>query len=428
MQEAHDPYGALRQRDYRRLLSSSVLYTLGIEMQAVAVGWELWLRTGSALALSFVGLAQFLPVLVLALPAGQAADRHDRKKLLMAAQGLAALTSLGLAAISFGEGPVEWMYLCLLMVGVARAFNVPARWALLPQVVPPHLLANAVTWNSSGFQIANVAGPALGGLVVATIIPAGTYFLTALCALCCVGLTSTLRTHKVAPPRETRSLQTLLAGIRFVWQTKPVLATITLDLFAVLLGGATALLPIFAKDILHAGAVGLGWLRAAPALGALVMGLVLAHHPPLRYAGKTLLAAVSGFGVATIVFGLSDYFPLSFAMLMVTGALDNISVVVRGTLVQTLTPEAMRGRVGAVNIIFVSSSNELGAFESGVTAHFFGPIASVVMGGYGTILVVFGVMALWPALIRLSLERPTKPNQELPAPPEETLAPPVEMP
>jgi MFS family permease len=423
MPEAHDPYGALRHRDYRRFLGGGVLFNLGMEMQAVAVGWELYLLTDSAAALGFVGLAQFLPVLLLALPAGQAADRYNRKKLLMSAQSLGVLTSMGLAALSYWQGPVPLIYLCLVIVGVVRAFNVPTRWALLPQVVPPEALPNAVTWNSSGWQIANVAGPALGGLVLATTLPAAAYLVTAMCGLCCVALISTIRPRAVARTVEPRSLETLLAGIRFVRQSRPILATITLDLFAVLLGGATALLPIFAKDILHAGPWEFGVLRAAPSVGAFMMALVLAHHPPLRHAGKTLLAAVAGFGLATVVFGVSPNLSLSCAMLLVTGAFDNVSVVVRGTLVQTLTPEAMRGRVAAVNYIFVSSSNELGAFESGVTAEFFGPVASVVMGGVGTVLVVLSVMALWPEIIRLSLERPV--TKQEPDPTDETVAPPA---
>jgi len=407
MQEAHDPYGALRQRDYRRLLTGSMLFTLGSEMQAVAVGWELLQRTDSALALGFAGLTQFLPVLLLALPAGHAADRFDCKKLLMASQGLVFFTSLGLAALSFWEGPVFLVYLCLLMVGVARAFNVPARWALLPRVIAPEMLPNAVTWNSSGFFIARASGPPLGGVILALTMPATSYLLTAGCVLCCVSLMATLRPRPVARSTEAPSLRTLLAGMHFVWQSRPILATISLDLFAVLLGGATALLPIFAEKILDVGPTGLGLLRAAPAFGALVIAFIMAHHPPLQHAGKTLLVAVAGFGLATIVFGLSKNFPLSFAMLVLAGAFDNISVVVRGTLVQMLTPEAMRGRVGAVHFVFVSSSNELGDFESGVTAFYFGAVASVVMGGIGTLLVVLAVMALWPPILRLSLKRPT---------------------
>jgi MFS family permease len=416
MQEAHDPYGALRQRNYRRLLSGSILFTLGTEMQAVAVGIELFQRTGSeaaaAAALGFAGLVQFLPVLLLALPAGHVADRFDCQKVLITAQALAAITSLGLTALSFWHGPVPVMFLCLLMVGVGRAFNVPARWALLPRVISTELLPNAVTWNSTGFFIARAAGPPLGGLVVALTVPVAGYLLSAFCVLCCIGLISTIRPEQTPATKEAPSFKSLLAGLHFVWETKPILATISLDLFAVLLGGATALFPIYAEEILRVGPWGLGLLRAAPALGALVMAVFMAYHPPLHHAGKTLLAAVSGFGVATILFGLSVSFPLSLAALFLTGALDNISVVIRGTLIQTLTPEAMRGRVGAVHFVFVSSSNELGEFESGVTAYYFGAVASVVMGGIGTVLVVLAVMALWPGILRLSLARPTQQERE----------------
>jgi MFS family permease len=370
-------------------------------------------------------LAQVLPVLLFALPAGHVADRFDSQKVLIAAQALALVTSLGLAALSFWQGPVPLIFLCLLMVGVARAFNVPARWALLPRVVSAELVPNAVTWNSSGFFVARAAGPPLGGLILGLTTPAASYVLTALCILCCVGFIATLRPQKIAQDKEAPSLQTLLAGMRFVWQTKPILATISLDLFAVLLGGATALYPIFAEEILRVGPWGLGLLRAAPAVGALVMALFMAHHPPLHHAGKTLLAAVAGFGVATILFGLSENFPLSLGMLLLTGALDNISVVVRGTLIQTLTPEAMRGRVGSVHFVFVSSSNELGEFESGVTAYYFGAVASVVMGGIGTVLVVLAVMALWPAILRLSLARPALTDQATVTASEESLAPPL---
>jgi MFS family permease len=403
MHGAHDPYAALRHADYRRLLTGNVLFAIGSQMQGVAVGWELYGRTGSALALGLVGLVQFLPVLLLALPAGHAADRYSRKRLVLSAQGTMAVTSLALASLSFWEGPVPLVYLCLLVVGTSRAFLIPARWALVPQVVPVEHLANAVTWNSSGWQIASVGGPALGGLVMALADgqAAGVYLLAAACALACVGLLASIRPRKSARIRDEMSLRSLLAGVRFVWGSKVILATITLDLFAVLLGGATALLPIYAKDILHVGPLGLGWLRAAPSLGALVMAAVIAHRPPLRRAGRALLGAVAGFGVATVVFGLSEDVVLSFLMLAVTGALDNISVVIRGTLVQVLTPDAMRGRVSAVNTLFIVSSNELGEFESGVTAAWFGPVASVVAGGVGSVLVVVAVMLIWPQLLRL---------------------------
>jgi MFS family permease len=409
MATTHDPYAALRYRDYRRVLTGSVAASIGAQMQAPVVGWELAERTrtepvlgiiGPELALGMVGLVMFLPVLLLALPAGQIVDRYNRKGVLVGAQTLFALAALGLATLSHLQGPVPLIYLCLLCTGIARAFSAPARWALVPMVVPVELIANAVTWNSSGWQVASVVGPALGGAVLAAVNPMGAYVLTAGCALACAGLVATTRPHTVPRPPVDRSLTSLLAGARFVWRTKPILATITLDLFAVLLGGATALLPIFARR-LSAGEVGYGWLYAAPALGALVMALALAHLPPMRRPGVSLLWAVTGFGAATIVFGLSNDFLLSFVMLALTGAFDNVSVVVRGTLVQVLTPDAMRGRVSAVNSVFIGSSNELGAFESGLTADWFGPVASVVGGGIGTIGVVIAVMLAWPEILRL---------------------------
>jgi MFS family permease len=402
MQEAHDPYAALRGRDYRHLLLAGMLASIGTEMQGVAVGWELYERTEDATALGLVGLVQFLPVFLLALPAGHAADRHSRKGLLLAALGVMAAASLGLAALSFFDGPIPLVYLALFLTGVGQAFRNPARSALLPQVVPDSALGNAIAWNSSGWQIASMVGPALGGLVLAVAEDAtGAYLLAALSSLASAVLIVGIRPRPTSRLREEVSLASLLAGIRFVWKTKLILATITLDLFAVLLGGATTLLPIFARDILHVGPIGLGILRAAPSIGALLMAIVLTHRPPMQRAGRTLLWAVAGFGAATVVFGLSENMPLSFAMLAVTGALDNISVVVRGTLIQVLTPDAMRGRVFAVNAIFIGSSNELGGFESGVTADWFGPVASVVGGGIGTLLVVLTVMLRWPEVPRL---------------------------
>jgi MFS family permease len=267
--------------------------------------------------------------------------------------------------------------------------------------VPHHLISNAVAWNSSGWQIASVGGPALGGVLYASIGPEGAYFITASLALCCAVLIAGTRPRQEARVEVDRSLSSLLAGVRFVWRTKPILATITLDLFAVLFGGARVLLPLFATEVLHIGKLEFGLLFAAPALGALIMALAMAHRPPLRRPGVALLWAVTGFGAATIVFGLSTNFYLSFVMLALTGALDNISVVVRGTLVQVLTPDEMRGRVSAVNAVFIGSSNELGDAESGLTAHWFGLLVSVVGGGIGTILVVAAVRFLWPEVVRL---------------------------
>ncbi len=427
--EGHNPYGALARRAYRFLLAGAVLSGIGAEIQAVAVGWEIYLRTKSPLLLGYAGLAQFLPVLLLSLPAGHLVDRCSRKGLLIAAQTGMTLISVGLAVLSWLEGPVPLIFLCLLLAGCCRALNMPARAALLPQVVPPELLANAVTWNSSGWQIANLTGPALGGLALALsdYPPAGpgdeglasfplgpviAYLLAGLCTLNCVVLFSLICPMPVTRAVEPRSLTSVLAGLRFVWRTKLLLAACTLDLFAVLFGGATALLPIFARDILDVGPTGLGYLRAAPAAGAFVMALLLAHRPPLRRTGLALLLAVAGFGLATIAFGLSENFVLSTVLLALTGALDNISVVIRATMLQLLTPNEMKGRVAAVNAIFIASSNELGAFESGLTAAWFGTVPSVVLGGAGTLVVILIAMAAWPELLRLGPLTSLKQNDE----------------
>jgi MFS family permease len=432
MQDAHDPYAALRYRDYRFLLAGNIIAVISTEIQAVAVQWELYQRTHSADSLGYAGLAQFLPVFLLALPAGQAADRYNRKHLLTIAYGMMMLVSVGLAALSFWEGPIQLVYVCMVLSGCSRALGMPARGSLVPLVVPIEKLANAVGWNSSGFQIANVVGPALGGTIlalfhhgadlpeiepafVADLTPAADAYLASACGLLtCMIMITMLRLRPVTRVVHTRSLKELLAGIRFVGSTELMLAAITLDLFAVLLGGATALLPIFAEQILHVGPSGLGWLRASPAIGALTMALLLAHRPPMHRPGLALLGSVAGFGVATIVFGLSDHFVLSFVALALTGAFDNVSVVVRGTLIQVLTPDSMRGRVAAVNSIFISSSNELGAFESGMTAQWFGPVASVVGGGVGTIIVVLAVMRYWPRLRHLGPLHSLRPEPQAP--------------
>lgn len=398
----HDSYAALRHADYRRLLLGNILAAVGTQMQSVAVGWELYERTHRPDALGYVGLAEFLPVLFLSLPAGQAADRYNRKKIVVLAQTIMMAASVGLALLSYTQGPIPLIYLCLLFVGISQSINWPARSALTPQVVPEADLTNAVTWNSSGWQVAAGVGPALGGLVIGVTGRAmAAYALTGFLLILVMVLLVPIQPRGRSGRREPMSLRSLAAGIQFVGRTKLILATITLDLFAVLLGGALALLPIYAKDILKVGPTGLGWLRAAPAFGAFLMALALVHRPPLHRAGRALLLCVTGFGVATIVFGFSTNFGLSLAMLFLAGAFDNVSVVIRGTLIQVLTPDVMRGRVSAVNVIFISSSNQLGDFESGMTAQWFGPVASVVAGGIGTILVVLAVMWAWPEILRL---------------------------
>lgn len=398
----HDPYAALRFRDFRLLIGGTFLSVVGEQMLNVAIGWELYQRTRAPLALGLIGLVQVLPVVLLALPAGHVADRFDRKRIVVVTMLLLALCSLGLALLSFIVGPLPLIYTCLLGIGIARSFQSPATSSLLSQVVPPEHFGSAATWESGAWQASSILGPALGGLLIALQGGAGIVYAAIAGIFLLVGLmTGLMRPRPVARSDEPATLASLLAGLRFVWSTKIILAAITLDMFAVLLGGATALLPIFASDILLVGALGLGWLRAAPAVGAILAALAIAHRPPFKHAGRTLLLVVAGFGLATAVFGLSRSFLLSMLMLGLLGALDNISVVIRSTLLLTRTPDAMRGRVNAVHFVFIGISNELGAFELGVAATLLGTIGAVVAGGIGTVLVVLLVAMAWPEVRRL---------------------------
>ena len=402
----HDPYAALRIGNYRLYSVGWVLSVIGQQVQEVAVGWDVFSRTKAEanlnplLALGLVGGVVAIPVIALAIPAGELADRFDRRKIIMATMLMSAVTSLWLAWLSHVHGSLALMYTALLLGSTASAMGWPARSALLPQIVPAEVFANAATWNSSAFQVASMLGPALGGLVLYWSTPAA-YLIDVVMVLAFAWLVMMVKVQSPPRARPPITFKSLAAGIRFVIENQIILATMTLDLFAVLLGGATALLPAFARDILHVGPGGFGLLRAAPALGALAMALVQAHRPPMKHAGRDLIAAVCGFGLATIVFGLSHHFALSLAMLLLTGAFDNVSVVVRHTLVQLFTPDSMRGRVSAVNNIFIGASNELGGFESGVTAWWLGAAPSVVLGGIGTLAVVAAVALLWPQLARL---------------------------
>jgi MFS family permease len=424
----HDPYAALRFPGFVLYMVGWVVSVIGQQVQSVAVQWQIYQRIGTpskgSLALGIVGGVQALPVILLALPAGHLADRRDRRKIIALSQLGAAVCSLGLAAVSHYDGSIGLLYLLLFLGATAQAVGWPARSALMPQLVPDGIFANAATWNSSAFQVAAVAGPALGGLVVSWRLmgPTGAYALDAACALAFCLLMSGVRGRPSERSREPASLATLLAGARFVWKTKVILGAITLDLFAVLLGGAIYLLPVFAHDVLHVGAVGFGWLRAAPAIGAFVVAIVIAHRPPMKKAGAAMLWSVAGFGAATVVFAFSRSFFLSLAALAVTGAVDNVSVVVRHTLVQMLPPERMRGRVSAVNNVFIGASNEIGGLESGVSAWLFGlawgavggAIASVAIGGIGSILVVAAVAMLFKPLRQFGALADARPLEELP--------------
>ena len=399
---SHDAYAALRYRDFRLLEAGRFITTFGSEMLTFAIGWELWIRTNSALALGMVGLVQVVPILLLSLPAGHVADQYNRRRIVMITEIGLAFCSLGLAALSYYRGPLWLVYACLLGIGLARAFNDPASSTLLPETIPPELFSRAATWNSSVWQFGSITGPAIGGVIVAIWNRVDViYVFDAIATLTFAVLVSQIKGRVLPLARKSATLDSLKEGIRFMRETKVILAAITLDMFAVLFGGAVALLPIYATDILHVGAQGLGIMRAAPSIGAIIMAFALAHLPPMKNAGRTLLLAVTGFGIATIAFGLSTTFWLSVSMLVFLGALDNISVVIRATLMLTYAPNEMRGRVSSVNNIFIATSNEMGAFESGLTAAVFGPVLSVVGGGIGTILVVLSVARIWPEMRRL---------------------------
>jgi MFS family permease len=343
-----------------------------------------------------------VPMLLLALPAGLLADRFERRRLVMLSTAGVVCASLALGVLSLVQAPVAWLYVALGLGAAAGVLGRPARLAMLPQVVPSKMFASAVTWRTSVFQVSTVIGPAAGGLICAWSISAA-YFTSAAGAvvlLCCLALMD-VRSRVVQSGPSLSPLASLAQGFAFLGRTRLLLVIMALDMFAVLLGGAVYLLPVFAADILGVRAAGLGLLRAAPGAGALCMALLLAHLPPMKHAGRNLPLAVAGFGAATIVFGFSTSFWLSMAMLFLTGAFDNVSVVVRHTLVLMLTPDEMRGRVSAVKSVFIGSSNELGGLESGVVAHYFGPVVSVVSGGIGTILVVCAAAGLVPSLRRL---------------------------
>jgi MFS family permease len=385
------------------------VYELGIffiqaalEMQSVAVGWQVYEITNRPLDLGLVGLAQFLPGIVLFLASGHAADRFDRRRLLMLCYvGFTVCAGLLLAIAWRGSHArvypgvypgVYPIYGVLVLLGCVRSLTGPVSRALLPQLVPEEHFANAVAWNASVFQCATILGPAVGGLIYAFFRgPSAVYLMAMLFSL--VALMSAIR---IKPQTKTKSedavsLTTVLAGFRYIWRQKPILGSISLDMFAVLLGGAVALLPVYAREILNTGPWGLGLLRSAPGVGAAAMAILLAHRPLRGRAGPTMLWCVAGFGVSTILFGISRSIVLSLISLLLIGATDMVSVVIRGVLIQLGTPDEMRGRVNAVDMLFIGVSNELGQFESGLTAHWFGTVPAVVLGGIGTLVVI----AVW---------------------------------
>ncbi len=404
MTARHDPYLAFRSPGFGRFFVGGFLIQVGAAAQSVAIGWEMYKRTNSPFALGLVGLVQALPMLLLTLPAGYLADVYDRRKIMIIGLGGTSLTSIALAVFSILQGSIPAMYVLLFFDAAFHRLAGPASATIVPLLVPPASLENAIKWRSSLHQLSSVIGPALGGLIVSINVHSA-YLFSAATTIVFIGLLLTIRLPDAARSLPGRMLAQLREGLAFVWQQKIILGSISLDMVAVLLGGATYLLPVFARDLLEAPwglrpEQALGILRSAPALGAMLMALVLTRRPPLRRAGRNMLLAVGAYGVAIVIFGLSRYFWLSFAMLFLSGLFDNISVVVRHTLVQLRTPNELRGRVSAVNSIFIGSSNELGGFESGLVAHFFGPIISVVSGGIGTIACVSLWAKLFPGLRR----------------------------
>ena len=376
---------------FMRFLTARLLASVAVQMQTVAVGWQVYAITGNPLDLGFIGLSQFLPFVLLVLPAGHVADRYNRAFILSLCIALEFFCALALLAFTLSGLKVAWPVFAVMVVfGTARAFSMPAGQAIMPNLVPPSLFSRAVAVNSSTWQLSTIAGPAIGGLVylagpdivygtVAGLLAAAFAFI--------IGV----KTEKPARPEAPDSWHTLLEGLRFVWKKKVILGAVSLDLFAVLFGGAVALLPAYASDILHVGPDGFGWLRAAPGMGAAIVAITLAWRPITRHVGAKMFAGVAVFGIATVVFGLSHNFLLSLAALATLGGADMVSVYIRHMLVQLETPDEIRGRVSAVNAVFIGASNELGEFESGVTAHWWGLKTAVIVGG----LVSVAIAGLW---------------------------------
>jgi len=408
-----DAFAALRHPFVRSFAIGRFAAIAGWQMINVAVGWMLYERTGDAWALGLVGAVELAPVLLLMIFAGNAADRYPRRNIGIFAHSLLALVATGLALVASANGPLWVIYSLLALVGAARAFASPSVNTILPQLLAPAEFANANAWLSSTFQLAAITGPALGGLVIAVTDGATVAFaLAAVGQVIFIAALSAMPVRRPPPATTRRRASDVFAGFRFVRDHPLFLAAITLDLFGVLFGGAVALLPIFAKDILGVGPAGLGWLRAAPGVGALAMALVTTRIPPWSRPGRVLMFAVAGFGLATIGFGLSRSFALSMACLFLTGVFDNVSVVIRLTLEQTITPDHLRGRVSAINYVFVGFSNEFGAFEGGAAAALAGPTLSVVGGGLATLLVVAVVRAAWPQLLRIGPLHLLAPREE----------------
>lgn len=394
-------FGALEHPNFARFLWARFLSTLAVQMQSVAVGWQVYALTGDPKDLGFIGLAQFLPFVALVLPAGHVADRFDRRRILTLCYATEVVCGLLLLGFTLSGLREVWpVFAVMLLFGAARAFSMPTSQAITPNLVPAASLGNAVSLNSSTFHVATIAGPTLGG-VIYLFGPVTVYSVVAIVLLLSVLLMSGVRVPRVAPPPEEIGWHSFLEGLRFVRSREVVLGAILLDLFAVLFGGATALLPAYARDVLHVGPTGLGFLRTAPGAGAALCAIVIAFSPITRHVGRWMFGGVALFGAMTIVFGASTVFAISLIALFFAGAGDMVSVYIRHMLVQLDTPDAIRGRVSAVNAIFIGASNELGEFESGITAAWWGVVRSVLIGGAATLAVTLLWVRIFPALWKM---------------------------
>lgn len=418
-------FDALKIPVVRNFALGRIVSGLGQQIVSVTVGWELYERTNDPWVLGLVGIFTLAPSLVLMLPAGNWADRYPRRNLAILASLMTAFASMTLAIMSWLQGPVEMVLATLMLFGAARAISAPAAGSILPQLLEPRLFANVNTWLISCMQVASVVGPAVGGgLIWASGGAMPSYIVASTLQFMFVGLLATL--PSVAPPKGAkRTVSDIFAGFAFMWRTPIFLAAITLDLFAVLLGGAVAMEPVFARDILMVGPAGLGLMRAAPGVGAMISLMILTRLPPWQKPGRVLVTVVAGFGLATIGFGLSTNLMLSLFCLFMIGAMDSISMVIRQTLMQALTPDELRGRVASVNYLFIGFSNELGAAESGAMAKLFGPVFAVVSGGVGTLLVVSIVAAKWRVLLNVPPLHTLRPEVLTPKPVRETVAEPA---
>lgn len=408
---SHDPFSSLRFKEYRYFIGARLTLTIGFQIQAIVINWMAYEHTRDPWTLGLMGLIEAIPIILVSLFGGHYADKLNRRNIILACIGALMAGSAFLTWFAYDKTAhlqmlgIWPLFGVIFLIGVARGFLAPAVNAFAAQLVPKEIFANAATWNSSVWQLGAVAGPAAGGLFYAWFGPDVTAFISFLMMMMAAMFYLLIKPKPFMPANTHESIwQSLRTGIRFVMKNQVIVSAITLDMFAVLFGGAVAMLPVFADQVLHTGPDGLGYLRAAPALGAVIMAIILAFYPPVKNSGKLLLMNVALFGVCMIAFALSKNFYLSFALLLLSGMFDNVSVVIRHTIIQAFTPNEMRGRVSSVNSIFIGASNEIGAFESGLAARLMGLIPSVIFGGAMTLAVVAGAVRFAPSLRKLHLK------------------------